>query len=195
MCSPVDLATKEINRNLENAKMMIHFSDNDFYKEETEDIANKVIEHYKNVDDDCEFIHNIHVMLNEEYVQLKNFGFLCYLPEGYAKHVQKEAKRKEREKAVANSEYFGNVGCRYKDKDILSVSLITSWETQFGITRIYKIVLENGETLTWKTSNYLYLESNEKFDKISFTVKSHNEYKGEKQTEVTRCKVTKRNND
>ena len=38
--------------------------------------------------------------------------------------------------------------------------------------------------------NCLYLERNEDFDKITFTVKEHKEYKGEKQTEVTRCKVT-----
>lgn len=190
MCSPVDLAVKEINRDLENAKLMTHFKNNDFYKDDTVDTVNKIIEYYKNVKDDSEFIHNIHVMLNEEYVQLKNFGFLCYLPEGYAKHVQKEVERVKRENAVANSEYFGNIGSRYKNEAIECVNLIASWETQFGVTHVYKIILKSGEALIWKTSNGLYLESNEKFDKISFTIKSHNEYRGEKQTEVTRCKIT-----
>ena len=155
-------------------------------------MVNEIIEYYNSLEDDSEFIHNIHVMLNEGYVQYKNFGFLCYLPQGYAKHIQKEVEKAKRAEIVLNSKYFGEVGNRYKDKAIDNVTLVTSWETQYGITHIYKITLNDGAILTWKTNNGLYLfNDNEKFDKISFTVKEHKEYKGEKQTEVTRCKVTK----
>lgn len=189
-CCRFDEAIKEINRDLESARLMVRFNENDFYKDETESVVDEIIKYYKSVEDDSEFIHNIHVMLNEEYIQSKNFGFLCYLPEGYARHIQKEVEKVKRAEIIAKSEYFGEVGKRYKDKVINAVNLITTWETQWGVTHVYKIVLEDGSTLIWKTNNGLYLDKNEEFDKISFSVKSHNEYKGEKQTEVTRCKVT-----
>lgn len=189
-CYPFKKAIEEINRDLENAKLMVRFDKNDFFKEDTEAMVEEIVEYYKGLDDDSEFTHNIHVMLNEGYIQPKNFGFLCYLPEGYAKHIQKEVEKAKRAEAIAKSEYFGKVGERYKDKAIQFVNLITAWETQWGVTHIYKVALEDGTALIWKTSNGLYLDNNEEFDKISFTVKSHNEYKGEKQTEVTRCKVT-----
>jgi hypothetical protein len=143
------------------------------------------------LEDNSEFVHNIKVMLDEEYVLAKNFGFLCYLPEGYARYIKKEEERRAEEAKKVETKYFGEVGKRYKDKVISYITLITSWETQWGATYIYKIVLEDGSILTWKTSNGLYLlDKNEAFDKISFTVKEHKDYKGEKQTEVTRCNVS-----
>ena len=103
--------------------------------------------------------------------------------------IQKETERAKRIE-VEKSEYFGEIGKRYKDYEILYVNQIATWETQYGITHVYKIVLANGNVLIWKSSSCLYLEDGESFDKITFTVKNHNEYNGQKQTEVTRCKVS-----
>lgn len=62
---------------------------------------------------------------------------------------------------------------------------MTSWETDFGTTRIYKIVDKDGNIFTWKTGNTI----DEDAEIIVGTVKAHNEYKGVKQTEITRCKI------
>lgn len=175
-----------INEEFANARIDMRFDHNDFNKKTTADTVEKIVTYYKNVEDDSEFVHNVKVMLSEEYVLAKNFGFLCYLPQGYAKHIQQEVEKAKK----VETKYFGEVGKRYKDKVIQDVTLVTSWETQWGYTCIYKIVLEDGSVLIWKTSNGLYLDRNEEYDKISFTVKEHKEYKGEKQTEVTRCNVT-----
>ena len=180
-------AIEHINEEFKDARLNVRISEHDFHKDNTEAVVENIIDYYKNLEDESEFIHNVKVMLNEGYVLPKNFGFLSYLPEGYAKHIQKEAEKAKK----VETNHFGEVGKRYKDKVIKDVTLITSWETQWGITHIYKIILEDNSILTWKTNNYLYLEDGEKFDKISFTVKEHKEYKNEKQTEVTRCVVTK----
>ncbi len=179
-------AIREINKEFDGAKLDVRFSEIDFNKNGTENTIDAIIDYYKNLEDNSEFVHNIKVMLKEGFVLPKNFGFLCYLPEGYAKHIQKEVEKAKK----VETKYFGEVGKRYKDKVITDVTLVTTWETQWGVTYIYKITLEDGSILTWKTSNGLYLDRNEEYDKISFTVKEHKEYKGEKQTEVTRCKVT-----
>lgn len=186
MHNNLDRAIEIINKEFKDARLDARFMYNDFHKNSTKDIVKEIIEYYKNLNDESEFVHNVKVMLNEEYVLAKNFGFLCYLPEGYARYLKKEIEKANK----VETKYFGEVGKRYKDKVISDVTLITSWETQWGYTGVYKITLEDGSVLTWKTNNSLYLDRNEEYDKISFTVKEHKEYKGEKQTEVTRCKVT-----
>lgn len=184
----IDKALYDINDTLRRLKFDIRFEYNDFFKEETEATVKSIIDYYLNLEDNNEFIHNVHVMLNESYVDYKNFGFLCYLPEGYAKHIQKEIEKAKR--LEEKSEYFGEIGKRYKDKIISSFELLTSWYNDFGVTRLYKIVLNDGFVLKWKSSNEIDLENGKDFDKITFTVKNHSEYKGKKQTEVSRCKIT-----
>lgn len=188
--NPIYKAIEEINSDLKRARMDVRFDANDFFKDDTESVVKEIVKYYQSLNDDSEFVYNVQVMLNEGYVLSKNIGFLCYLPEGYARHIQKEVERAKRIEIAAKSEYFGEVGKRYRDCIIQSVSLITSWETDFGVTYIFRIALENGGVLIWKTSKYIYPEDYREYDKIDFTVKSHNEYNGEKQTEVTRCKIT-----
>ena len=77
-------------------------------------------------------------------------------------------------------------------------SIITSYQTQWGFTTIYKFVDENNNVLIWKTGNTItgtdkrgdtvYVKDM-KTVTITGTVKEHNEYNGEKQTVLTRCKV------
>ena len=187
----IDETISIMNKNLKNARIMARFCQEDFHKKETESIVHEIVEYYKSLDDNSEFIHNIKVMLNTGYILSNNFGFICYLPEGYAKHIKAEA---EKAKCFEEKhEHFGEVGKRYKDKSVEDIYLITTWESQFGVTYLYKILLADGVALTWKTSKPLFEGLNEDddidFDKIAFTVKSHGEYKGKKQTEVTRCKI------
>ena len=70
---------------------------------------------------------------------------------------------------------------------IQSVKCVTSWETDFGITRIYKLIGADGNVYTWKTGKYLDDTTNEM--SITGTVKAHTEFRGIKQTELTRCRV------
>lgn len=186
----LDDAIKKMNYDLKSFK--VEFSQKDFFHDETEETVRKIMEYYENLEDSSEFVHNVQVMLKEGYVTGKNIGYLCYLPEGYAKHINKVKRDEARKAEKANSEYFGEVGKRYKNIPVQSIEVITSWETMYGRTYIYRIILENSCVLTWKTSKWLFLDDEgEKVnvEKITFTVKEHKEYKSEKQTEVTRCKI------
>ena len=141
---PIVRAIDAINEELAFGKYDVRFWSGDFHKKDTYETVEKIMEYYKNLEDSSEFIHNVQVMLHEGYVRPQNIGFICYLPEGYAKHVQKEIEKAKR----IESKYFGEVGKRYKDKVIQFVNLVTSWETQYGYTYIYKITLEDGTILT-----------------------------------------------
>ena len=111
------------------------------------------------------------------------------------KEVEKaEQKRITAERRARSNElgYFGEVGKRYKNEKVDSVEEIGYYTTQFGITVIYRITLESGYELTWKASStpHELEDENMEVDKVTFTVKEHGEYKGYKQTVVTRCKFT-----
>ena len=166
-----------------------YFSREQFYLDSTPEKVEKIIAYYKGLSDGGEFIHNIQTMLAEGYVQRKHIGFLCYLPVGYEKAMQKENERKQREAQIATVEFYGEVGKRYTRK-VDSAMIVTSWETQYGWTNLYRIVCGNN-VLVWKTSKNIFADAEGKaLDEITFTVKEHKEYRGENQTEVTRCKVT-----
>ena len=180
-----------INETLRDNRFHCRFNRSDFYKEETENVVEKIIEYYLNQADDTEFIHNVQVILNNGYTTYKNVGFLTYLPEGYAKYIERETKKAEQALVDEKSEYFGEVGKRYKGQNIYSISVLTSFETQYGTSYIYKIVLETGNILIWKSSNWYDGDKLKDFKKIDFTVKNHTEYKSVQQTQVTRCKLFK----
>lgn len=113
------------------------------------------------------------------------------------------SKKKEFEETHRNpddnvSEYVGNVG----DKITVDVTIkrISSFDTHFsyhGETQwVYKFEDKDGNIYIWKTSTGLDKEVNghlrpmEENDtcKISGTIKDHKEYRGEKETILTRVK-------
>lgn len=71
--------------------------------------------------------------------------------------------------------------------DCKSCKLLTSWDSQYGTTYLYKFVSANGYVFTWKTTKRLDVEN---VRGLVGTVKNRSEYNGWKQTELTRCKVS-----
>ena len=87
---------------------------------------------------------------------------------------------------VKASEYVGEV----KDKIDIQVILkfYANFDSQFGLQTIYTFQDENNNIYVWKTANWLDIEKGTKVN-LKGTIKDHKEYKGEKQTVLTRCKV------
>lgn len=150
------------------------------YTESMLQTVKDMISYYLSLADDSEFIHNINVVLSEGYCNIKNIGILAYLPFGYQK--AKEKTERERKSVYA---YFGEIGKRYKDLKV-TLSVLTSYDTDYGITYIYKMEDSKCHVFTWKTGKG--------FEPGTYTatmsIKDHKEYRGQKQTEVTRCKLS-----
>lgn len=68
--------------------------------------------------------------------------------------------------------------------DVADVKLLTSWEGEWGLTFLYKIIDTAGNVLIWYASRTI-----EEAKKLRATVKDHSERDGIKQTIVTRCSV------
>ena len=182
-----------MNKELKFRKYDIEFCGSDF--DGVEDYAKKVIEYYESASAEAnsDFMRNISIIIKNGYVSQKELGYVCYLPQGYMKEVEKaEQKRITAERRARSNElgYFGEVGKRYKNEKVDSVEEIGYYTTQFGITVIYRITLESGYELTWKASStpHELEDENMEVDTVTFTVKEHGEYKGNKQTLVTRCR-------
>lgn len=121
---------------------------------------------------------NLLLALESEYTTVKNIGILT------ASIKTKEIKEQEMKRLEElTSVWVGQAGDKIELANC-GFSLISSYETQFGRTYIYKILCD-GNTFVWKTSKEV---ENGKYN-IKATVKGHNEFRNEKQTELTRVKI------
>jgi len=160
-------------------------------------IAKDVIDYFKLLDfSTCDsFTNNICTALLQDDICYAN-GFIAYAYMAYqkeiAKHQQLEIKKAE------SKGYFGIVGDKIQLEN-LNVQYVGSYETYFGYnpttTHIYKFTNQDGFIFIWKTSSGTGLFDYSKHEHLTFvkslkgTIKDHNEYNGEFQTELTRCKV------
>lgn len=126
--------------------------------------------------------------------------------EAEAKRKAEEAEREAKIKAEkAISQYVGNVG------DKLNMEVTYAGSAHYEVTPFYGYGKEtryvhffkdaDGNKLVWKTTKSLgtWLENGDWFhyeegDTVTLkgTIKEHSEYKDEKQTVLTRCKVERR---
>ena len=160
--------------------------------------AKKVIEFFKNIELDVydTFENNVKNFVTGKVPVTSENGFIAYAPVLMEKIQKQRAEQEARNAEKAKSDYVGEIGKKITITG--KGSVITSYQTQWGFTTIYKFVDENNNVFIWKTSNTItgtdkrgdtvYVKDMETIT-ITGTVKEHNEYNGEKQTVLTRCKV------
>ena len=135
------------------------------------------IENYDDTDND--YAHNLKVLLRHNVVEAEHLGLVASAV-GFVIH--EEHKNDER-KNKPKSEWIGEVKERIEFTS--TPKCVTSFDTDFGTVRIYKMMVGN-DIIVWKTSKWL---DDSQEVTIKATVKEHSEYRGEKQTEITRGKV------
>lgn len=164
-----------------------------------------------------EFEFNIHSTLFElqtesnpeltfrQDIDMKYLGIACYSFIGAKKNHDKELERLAREKmykAGCADDYFGNVGDKFEKE--LMFERVIGFEGYYGYTYFLFFRDEEGHVFKWSSSNgsykcwssisgndgYCDYEVGKKY-LIKGSIKDHSEYKGVKQTVITRCKVLK----
>lgn len=93
------------------------------------------------------------------------------------KYVEKEVEE-------LNNEYLGVIGDKLESE--MKVVKSTSFDGEYGVTYIYIFKTSNNQILKWFTKT---TDIPEDTFKAKFTVKDHSEYKGRKETVVTRLKI------
>lgn len=165
---------------------------------EAEQMASVISE--MNEDDAWQFsLNNVQNLLKSTYCKASHFGYIAYAPvafEKYRKELERRAEREaERTAQAGTSAHIGKIGERMTFK-IAEMKLVTSWESQWGWTWLYKFIDTDGNVLIWFASkpmervnaNGVYEDVTE-VKSIKATVKDHTERDGVKQTVITRCKV------
>lgn len=114
----------------------------------------------------------------------KSAGYAASAINAYLKEKEEFVKQAEKVKSSGvGAEWVGEIGGRIT----LNASKVSSagFDTQFGHTFIHKFIAEGGLVLVWRTQNEL---DNGRYS-LTGTVKKHGEFRGERQTELTRCKI------
>lgn len=161
------------------------------------DVAVKAIEWAKALGDDganlSDYEHNLKLMASCGRVPLRAMGIVASIVASYRRSEERRLLA-ERTKASA---FVGQVG----DKIAAVVSILYTMETEsmYGVTTLYRMIADDGNVYTWWSSrgqdfpgSYPEGETCRRLaigDRVLMRgrVKGHDEFRGIKQTVMTRC--------
>ena len=146
--------------------------------------VDKVIAHFMEKRDTSDFTVNVQLLLNCGNVDRKHVGFIACLPQV----MTRDLERAEAAKAKEKFEHFGEVKKRYTlPVDDCRVVATYPGYGYYDVVTIFRIRCGNN-VLIWKTQKDI--ETDDFIGKsLTFTVKEHSEFNGEKQTEIARAKI------
>lgn len=133
--------------------------------------------------------HNLQTLIQLGEIKRGHFGIMASLLPAWNKSLAREAERKAKAEKTAHSKHVGEVGERITF-DVDSTEIVTSWETDYGMVWLVKFVSKDGNVFMWRASSLNALPDDfSEIKAIKGTVKSHDEFRGVKQTFISRCKV------
>lgn len=140
-----------------------------------------------------DYLYNLGILVSEEWVRFNKLGMVCSLIGAHRRHLESQQKKvEEKAEGKKESEHVGTVGQREEFVLVLKKSL--AYEGSFGTTFINLLEDGMGNMFKWTTSSETIegVDLNEgEVYKIVAMVKEHAEYKGIKQTVITRPKLAK----
>ena len=154
-----------------------------------------------------EYMYNASLAWLKSEIEYRDFGLVASFVNSCLKQFAKDSEKKQR-----NNEWVGNVGDRITIKVASARVLYTrdnSWKSYYaGCSYVNEIIDKDGHVYIWSSSEVvdMYIDDKIHFEDdegklhsfkdkdgyitIVATVKSHSEYKGVKQTVITRGKIT-----
>jgi hypothetical protein len=129
-----------------------------------------------------DYEHNLVVICSIDVLRAKNEGIAASLIPAYQRATAQKIERAKR----PTSEYVGEVGKRLTFTATLE--RVFSFDSDYGAIHIHKFRTAEGSILVWKTGSAMLDQG--KVYTIKGTVKTHDDYKGEKQTTLSRCVAT-----
>lgn len=140
------------------------------------------------------------VLDNDEQRTVLEYDNVGHLQYGWDDFYLNQFLKRIREEYLISlkphTEYYGNVG----DKILLELTYDSrySFDSRWGTQFIHKFKDAEGHIFVWNTGNCLerlgadgvwrYVELSDKLT-LKGSIKDHREYKGEKETVITRCRI------
>jgi hypothetical protein len=129
---------------------------------------------------------NLSLIAQQPSVKPAHTGILASAVAAYNRVLEREIEHRRNTRTGAQpSQHVGEVGQRLDLK--LEVQRVVSIDTDYGVLRIISMRDQNDNLFVWKTGS----TSATPGDRLGVrgTVKKHDEYQGEKQTMLTRCRA------
>lgn len=175
----------DVEIKLKSEMASVHFNP---YSESNVAKVKEILQWISDQEESSNYIHNLKTVCALECSDYTKTGLLVSIFPAYDRELEHQAEQARREnqweQESITSNHIGCIGDRIEIK-VQEVKCISSWETEFGTTHLYKITDNNGNVFIWKSSKYL----DDGVQTIKGTVKDHKEFRGTKQTEITRCRV------
>ena len=178
---------------IEEEMTSVNFDENSEY---AVNFAKDAIEWLKSEKDDNGYISNLKVIVSNEYAETRDFGLIVSIPIAYSRHlgyVKEQSDKAEAYKAQLEKDKLSDYVGEVKGKVTVPAKefrCVTTLYSQFGTTYLYKWVDTNDNIFVWYASNPVVDE--DLVIEVTGTVKEHSEYRGAKQTVLTRCKVVRK---
>ena len=128
-----------------------------------------------------DFEHNLKVVTDADEVEKRGLGIAAYA----IQYRRREMEREAQAAVVSESQHVGTVGQRLELS--LTVISVNTRETAWGVSHIHKLSDSDGNLFVWFSSN-LSLETGRTYS-LKGTIKAHNEFRGVKETQLTRVTV------
>lgn len=162
------------------------------FRDEDEEIGQQVIAWVRNeVKADDSYFHNLKVIFAQDrIVDPKRLGIVvsAYQAWNRAKGVE---LRKTQVAPSYESKWIGTPAERVRDLDVIYEGGFVVSENLHGSVLLVSFRTEAGDILKWFTSAGLRGFNQGERLKLTATVKEHKEYKGQRQTILSRCVATK----
>ena len=126
-----------------------------------------------------DYLYNIRALARAGLVGVRTVGYAASIISAYTRTMQPPQK-------VQESEFVGTI----KERKLFNVSCkkISGFDGNYGWTNKYSFQDKDGNILVWLTSSYEDFVSGMNYT-IKGTIKSHKEFRGIKETQITRCEV------
>jgi hypothetical protein len=143
--------------------------------------AIELVEWAKNLDDsESEYLGNLKAIANGGKVTIRTFGLAVSI---YASKLREENDQARQENS--NSEHLGKEGDKLTVD--VTVNVVSHSEGEYGITSFIVFSDDDGNIIVWNKSGGCDYKKGDTL-RIKGTVKGHGEFRGVKQTRLTRCK-------
>lgn len=174
--STSDKVFKDLNPNHKHTPIAV--------TEQDRTIAIETLEYFRNLKfvENNDYLNNLRVILKSDTVKPEHLGIAVSAVNVILREKQKAAEIKNN-----NSEYFGTIKTRYREIELCFNREIALGMGMYGEQYLYSFTDNAGNEFIWIT-NKREFNIGETY-KMDFTVKSHKEYRGKKQTTITRATV------
>lgn len=139
-------------------------------------------------DTDNNYLGNVRIALSGSYVLPRHFGIAASAIAARRTDEEKRREQEEREGKRNASQHFGEIGKRLTLR--VTVDFVRSFETDYGTKYLVSMTTEDGHIAkSFSTGEFGRTAEKGSDFTIKGTVKAHEEYKGTKQTDLTRVAI------